>query len=73
MEAHPEKYQKLDHPDDVSTLKSGDIFVWAGHHIYLYLEVDGQPGQASASFNDRTGEHWAWFSYEAGYEAYRPI
>lgn len=73
MEAHPEKYQKIEHPDDVSSLKSGDIFVWSGHHIYFYLEVDGQPGQASASFNDRTGEHWAWFEYEEGYEAYRPI
>ena len=61
MVAHPEMYEKVE-ASDVSELLPGDIFVTTenGRHIYLYVgEIDGVASQASASFNDRTGEHFA--------------
>ena len=61
MQAHPEMYEKVE-ASDVSDLVPGDIFVTTenGRHIYIYVgEVNGEESQASASFNDRTGEHFA--------------
>ena len=82
MVAHPEMYEKVE-TSDVSDLLPGDIFVTTenGRHIYLYVgEIDGVPSQASASFNDRTGEHFAgvYFSDHASagvrhYNVYRRI
>ena len=62
MESHTDMYMKVDHNQDVANLEPGDIFVVTGgpSHIYLYIgEIDGEPSQASASWNDRTGEHYA--------------
>ncbi|MBQ3293237.1 hypothetical protein IJG93_02990 [Candidatus Saccharibacteria bacterium] len=57
MESHTDKYVKID-AHDVSDLQAGDILVAVdnGRHIYLYL---GDGMQASASYNDRTGEHFS--------------
>lgn len=63
MLAHPDKYQEIEHNGDFGTLQSGDIFVTNGH-ILLYVEIDGNPGQASASFNERTGEHYNAIYFE---------
>lgn len=80
MDEHPEMYEKIEADGDVRNLMPGDIFVVAngnGRHIYLYIgEIDGQPSQASASFNTRTGEHYAgisWVDYDMEYSIYRRI
>ena len=85
MANHPDMYMKVEHNNDVANLEPGDIFVTSGNgnHVYLYLgEIDGQPTQASASFNDRTGEHFpgVYFSDSHGrsggsriYTVYRRI
>lgn len=51
-----DKYMEVD-ASDVSDLAPGDILVTSsnGRHIYLYL---GDGLQASASYNERTGEHF---------------
>ena len=80
MESHPEKYMKVK-ASDVSDLQAGDILVAVdnGRHIYLYLgEIDGKKMQASASYNDRTGEHFpgVYLSDHGGnrhYSVYRRI
>lgn len=74
MVQHPDMYQRIDAGGDFSALQPGDIFVTdtaAGNHIYLYvgdIYGDGQLWQASASANDRTGEHFVgvYFSDNAG-------
>lgn len=63
MLSHPDMYMEIDHGGDFGTLQPGDIFVTDGH-IFLYVEIDGVPGQASASFNDRTGEHFESIFFE---------
>lgn len=57
MRSHPDMYTQV-MATDVSDLEPGDILVTTenGRHIYLYL---GDGMQASASFNDRTGEHFS--------------
>lgn len=57
MESHPDMYMRVA-ASDVSDLEPGDILVTTenGRHIYIYL---GDGMQASASFNDRTGEHFS--------------
>ena len=57
MASHPDKYSRVE-ASDVSQLLPGDILVATdnGRHIYLYL---GDGMQASASYNDRTGEHFS--------------
>lgn len=57
MLSHTDMYMKVE-ASDVSDLEPGDILVTTenGRHIYLYL---GDGMQASASYNDRTGEHFA--------------
>lgn len=57
MESHPDMYMRVE-ASDVSDLEPGDILVTTenGRHIYIYL---GDGMQASASFNDRTGEHFS--------------
>ena len=57
MASHTDMYTKVE-ATDVSDLEPGDILVATdnGRHIYLYL---GDGMQASASYNDRTGEHFA--------------
>ena len=83
MQSHPEKYEQVA-ASDVSDLLPGDIFVTTenGRHIYLYVgEIDGTPSQASASFNDRTGEHFGGVYFSDGgtgsgtrhYNVYRRI
>lgn len=56
MRAHSDKYMEVE-ASDVSDLLPGDILVTTenGRHIYLYL---GNGMQASASYNERTGEHF---------------
>jgi|GEM_PF-1185876 len=81
LKTHTEMYMKVDHQEDVANLQPGDIFITYenGNHIYLYVgEIDGQPAQASASWGDRTGEHFpgVYFSDNGGsrvYEVYRRI
>lgn len=57
MKSHPEMYSHV-MVTDTSQLLPGDILVATdnGRHIYLYL---GNGMQASASYNDRTGEHFS--------------
>lgn len=77
MKQHPEKYQLIETGRDASKLQTGDIFVMYNHHIYIYIEIDGKPGQASASFNNRTGEHYTakpqWSDSRGEYHVYRVI
>lgn len=56
MQSHTDMYMQVD-AQDVSDLEPGDILVTTenGRHIYIYL---GDGVQASASYNDRTGEHF---------------
>lgn len=56
MQSNTNMYMQVD-AHDVSELWPGDILVTTenGRHIYLYL---GDGMQASASYNDRTGEHF---------------
>ena len=74
MLSRPDMYAEIDHGGDIGTLQPGDILVTDGH-IMLYVEIDGVPGQASASFNDRTGEHFEGIYFEdtvsSGHRYYR--
>ena len=56
MKANTDKYTQVN-ATDTSDLQAGDILVATdnGRHIYIYL---GDGKQASASFNDRTAEHF---------------
>ena len=73
MASKPDKYEKIEANRDVANLQPGDIFVvgakqsdgtW-GNHIYIYLGlIDGEPWQASASYNSHTAEHFGWISWE---------
>ena len=56
MRTNSDKYMQVN-ASDVSDLEPGDILVTNenGRHIYLYL---GDGLQASASYNERTGEHF---------------
>lgn len=59
MKKNTSMYMEVDYQQDVANLQPGDILVIPGEHIYLYIgEINGQPSQASASWNDRTGEHY---------------
>lgn len=84
MDSHPDMYMQVEANEDVANLQAGDILVTNGangNHIYLYIgEIDGQPAQASASFNDRTGEHFVGVAFrdqgsggERVYSVYRRI
>lgn len=58
---NPDMYQQVEANGDYTLLQPGDIFVTtnAGKHIYIYVGIiDGQMTQASASYNDRTAEHY---------------
>ena len=57
MQSHPEMYTQV-MASDVSDLAPGDILVATdnGRHIYINL---GNGQQASASYNDRTGENYS--------------
>ena len=56
MATNTDMYTKVE-ASDISDLQAGDILVATdnGRHIYLYL---GDGMQASASYDDRTGEHF---------------
>lgn len=76
MLSHPEMYEEIENVGDTSNMEPGDILVVSGaesgRHIYLYVgEIDGQPTQASASFNGRTGEHFAYMSFSDYGKPYR--
>lgn len=75
MESNSNRYSKAE-VSDVSDLQPGDILVKSGNsrHIYLYLgEVEGeQQVQASASFNERTAEHYSGVDL-SGYSVFRMI
>ncbi len=82
LRTHTEMYMKVEHNNDISNLQPGDIFITyatGSNHIYIYVgDINGQPTQASASYNDRTGEHFpgVYFSDHGGsriYEVYRRI
>ncbi len=78
---HPDMYMKVETNNDVANLQPGDIFITtnSAKHIYLYVgDINGSPAQASASFNDRTGEHFngVYFTDGGGsrfYNVYRRI
>ncbi len=57
MQSHSDMYSRVN-ASDVSELLPGDILVATdnGRHIYINL---GNGMQASASYNDRTGEHYS--------------
>lgn len=67
MLAHPEMYVEIENLQDTANLQAGDIFVVGnenGRHIFIYMGVvDGKWMQASASFNGRTGEYFAYENY----------
>ncbi len=70
MDDHPEMYMRVDANGDVEKLQPGDIFVTCdnGDHIYVYIgKIDGLHAQASASFNDRTGENFQSVYFEDHY------
>lgn len=64
---HPELYDSFDFTGDFSVLKSGDILSTYSPpgrphgHIWIYVEINGQPGRADASNGTdkgRTAEHY---------------
>lgn len=62
MASRPSMYEKVDISGGYNVLQPGDIFVTtnAGAHIYIYVGViDGEMTQASASADERTGEHFS--------------
>lgn len=74
MKSNPDKYMQVN-ASDVSDLQAGDILVTtnSGRHIYIYL---GDGMQASASYNDRTGEHFKGVYLREGsrvYNVYRRL
>lgn len=79
LKTHTEMYMKVDHKNDMANLQPGDIFITyegGDNHIYLYVgEVDGKQTQASASWGERTGEHFpgVTFADPRPYEVYRRI
>ena len=79
MDNHPEMYQKIPHGYDVNNLQEGDILV-AGNafwrHILIYVTVDGKPGQAAASYGNRTGHNFPGIGFRENgqeYTVYRRI
>ena len=79
MDSHPEMYQKIAHNYDVNNLQDGDILV-AGdegwRHILIYVHVDGKPGQAAASYGNRTGHNFTGIGFRENgreYTVYRRI
>ena len=79
MDNHPEMYQKIAHNYDVNNLRDGDILV-AGdeewRHILIYVHVDGKPGQAAASYGNRTGHNFTGIGFRENgreYTVYRRI
>ena len=79
MDAHPEMYQKIAHNYDVNNLRDGDILVTGNEswrHILIYVTVDGRPGQAAASYGNRTGHNFPGVSFRENgqeYTVYRRI
>lgn len=79
MDNHPEMYQKINHNFDINNLRDGDILVTGDsswRHILIYITVNGAPGQASASYGNRTGHVFNGISFtEHGmiYSVYRRI
>ena len=79
MDNHPEMYQKISHNYDVNNLRDGDIFVAgnsAWRHILIYVHVDGRPGQAAASYGNRTGHNFPGIGFRENgqeYTVYRRI
>lgn len=64
MASHKDKYIQVQYDGtNKEVLQPGDIFATTGSpghgHIWIYVLIDGQEGRADASFNDRTGEHYA--------------
>ena len=90
MADHPDMYEKVEANRDYENLQPGDVFVvgyqcgtnpdgsakWC-NHIYLFIGmIDGKPWQASASYNNRTGEYFDWITwedYDKEYSIYRRI
>ncbi len=79
MDSHPEMYQKVAHNYDVNNLRDGDILVAgdeAWRHILVYVHVDGKPGQAAASYGNRTGHNFTGIGFRENgreYTVYRRI
>ncbi len=75
MQSHPELYQRISEAENgnYGALQPGDILVNSSpQHIYLFVEVDGQPKIAEAGFNRVTGEI-CYFYTHSGYHVYRYI
>ncbi len=67
MISHPELYQEVNfNGSNYSILQPGDVFATfgpsaSGGHIWIYVEIDGEPGRADASngsSSGRTAEHY---------------
>ena len=73
MESHTDMYQEILYTGDdlYGKLQPGDIFIFdntgtdvAHGHIFFYVEIDGEQGQASASAKDRSGQHFKSIYYQ---------
>ncbi len=62
LASHPELYQRIYPNGNIGVLRDGDIMVTGDddhRHIQIFITLNGQAGLASASHNNRTGQHWA--------------
>ncbi len=62
LQQHTELYQRIYPNNNINALQPGDILVTGDEnhrHIQIFVSVNGQPGLAAASHNNRTGQHWA--------------
>ena len=69
MRANSSMYEEVG-TGDGTEIEPGDIFVVSSggqSHIYIYIgELNGAQSQASASYNQRTGEHFAGVAFSQG-------
>ena len=75
-------YQEILYTGDdlYAKLQPGDIFIFdnsgtgvAHGHIFIYVEINGQQGQASASAKGRSGQHFPsiYYTDQNGARKYR--
>lgn len=73
MTQHTDIYQEITYTGDdlYAKLQPGDIFIYdnsgtnvAHGHTFIYVEINGEQGQASASAKDRSAQHFPSIYYE---------
>ena len=73
MESHTDMYQEITYTGDdlYGKLQPGDIFIFdntgtniAHGHTFIYVEINGKQGQASASAKQRSAQHFDSIYYE---------